>query len=98
MKVKKINAGAKRDLLNSVIKTDEKDDPSLDEINVTGLKNLINVIKRYENMIKQRRRRLLNCYTSKEKYLKSSKILSIFLRQWVSLNPPLLKKYFYTKL
>lgn len=68
MKVKKINAGAKRDLLNSVIKTDEKDDPSLDEINVTGLKNLINVIKRYENMIKQRRRRLLNCYTSKEKY------------------------------
>ena len=68
MKVKKINAGAKRDLLNSVIKTDEKDDPSLDETNVTGLKNLINVIKRYENMIKQRGRRLLNCYTSKEKY------------------------------
>ena len=57
MKVKKINAGAKRDLLNSVIKTDEKDDPSLDETNVTGLKILINVIKRYENMIKQRGRR-----------------------------------------
>lgn len=57
MKVKKINAGAKRDLLNSVIKTDEKDDPSLDEINVTGLKNLINVIKRNENIIKQRGRR-----------------------------------------
>ena len=68
MKVKKINAGAKRDLLNSVIKTDEKDDPSLDETNVTGLRNLINVIKRYENIIKQRGRRLLNCYTSKEKY------------------------------
>ena len=68
VKVKKINAGAKRDLLNSVIKTDEKDDPSLDETNVTGLKNLINVIKRYENMIKQRGRRLLNCYTNKEKY------------------------------
>ena len=68
VKVKKINAGAKRDLLNSVIKTDEKDDPSLDETNVTGLRNLINVIKRYENIIKQRGRRLLNCYTSKEKY------------------------------
>ena len=68
VKVKKINAGAKRDLLNSVIKTDEKDDPSLDETNITGLKNFINVIKRYENMIKQRGRRLLNCYTSKEKY------------------------------
>ena len=57
MKVKKINAGAKRDLLNSVIKTDEKDDPSLDKTDVTGLKNLINVIKRYENIIKQRGRR-----------------------------------------
>lgn len=57
MKVKKINVGAKRDLLNLVIKTDEKDDPSLDKTDVTGLKNLINVIKRYENIIKQRGRR-----------------------------------------
>lgn len=57
MKVKKINVGAKRDLLNLVIKTDEKDDPSLDKTDVTGLKNLINVIKRNENIIKQRGRR-----------------------------------------
>lgn len=57
MKVKKINVGAKRDLLNLVIKTDEKGDPSLDKTDVTGLKNLINVIKRYENIIKQRGRR-----------------------------------------
>lgn len=57
MKVKKINVGAKRDLLNLVIKADEKDDPSLDKTDVTGLKNLINVIKRYENIIKQRGRR-----------------------------------------
>ena len=42
----------KREPLNSVIETDEKEDPSLDETDVAVLENDIIVIKRYDNMIK----------------------------------------------
>ena len=38
------------------IKTDEEDDPSLDETDATGLENAIAVIKRYENMIKTKKK------------------------------------------